>query len=353
MPLIASFNTLTAATLSREPGLLYGVLFWVFVLGAALGSFLNVVGLRLLREETFMKGGSYCFSCKQPIRPWDNIPLVSWLVLMGKCRHCKAPISIQYPVVEALTGLLLASLVYTHGLGWQTLLLAWLILNSIVVLITDLREQYIFDINSLGLIPVGLLYAFLVGALDPAVPKVFELGVLIVPAPFLSSVLAVFGSFVVFFILNTISRLLFGTVGFGEGDVRLLMGFGAYFGLKWMLFIFVAGFIVQAALGIPVLLWGWGRQKAWRVMGLTVGAFVCATGPYALQLLWPDTVWLLILSLVLGLAALVLGFLGLREAKTLPGGLTYLPFGPALVVAAWLVVFVSPVLVELLPMLSA
>lgn len=314
------------------------ILGWTFVIGAMIGSFLNVVGLRLLREEEFINKGSYCYHCQSPIAWYDNIPIASWLALMGRCRHCKLTLSVQYPLVELATGLLLMALLYSHGFTIQTLLLAFLLFNLIVIMITDLREQYIYDVNSLSLIPVGLIYAGLTPGVYGPMGDISLLGVAL-PAAMVSSLIAVVGAFLVFFTLNLISRLLVGTIGFGEGDVRMLMGIGAFFGWPWMLWVFITGFLIQAALGIPYMLWQWWRQRAFRVIGLTTGGFMCAFVPYTLQWIWPDTTMMLLTALLFGGCAMLFAMKGLRAAKALPNGLTYLPFGPALALATMLIVF--------------
>jgi leader peptidase (prepilin peptidase)/N-methyltransferase len=82
-----------------------------FIGGAIIGSFLNVVAYRLPRGESLSRPGSRCPSCETPIRPYDNVPVLSWLVLRGRCRACGARISARYPIVEAVTGLLCAAVV--------------------------------------------------------------------------------------------------------------------------------------------------------------------------------------------------------------------------------------------------
>src|SRR5215207_1412862 len=86
-----------------------------FLFGAIIGSFLNVVAYRLPRKESLARPASRCPACETPIKPWDNIPIVSWLILRGRCRACGARISPRYPIVEALTGLLCALVVVAKG----------------------------------------------------------------------------------------------------------------------------------------------------------------------------------------------------------------------------------------------
>ncbi len=90
-----------------------------FIFGLVIGSFLNVVIYRVPRRQSIVSPGSMCPSCKKEIAPYDNIPVLSWLILRGKCRHCHNPISPRYPLVEALTGLAFAAI------AWAVRLLGW------------------------------------------------------------------------------------------------------------------------------------------------------------------------------------------------------------------------------------
>src|SRR4051812_19739810 len=114
------------------------------VLGAIVGSFLNVVAWRLPRGESLVKPGSRCPSCETPIRPYDNVPVLSWLVLRGHCRSCKARISARYPLVELATGVLCAAIVATHRDDpAQAVLGVTLVLFLVPIVIIDLERQII------------------------------------------------------------------------------------------------------------------------------------------------------------------------------------------------------------------
>ena len=101
------------------------------VLGLAIGSFLNVVIWRVPRHESIVSPPSHCPGCDVPIAPRDNVPVLSWLVLRGRCRHCRNPISARYPLVELATGVLFALMVWRFGLAWE--LPAYLYLAAIAV----------------------------------------------------------------------------------------------------------------------------------------------------------------------------------------------------------------------------
>jgi leader peptidase (prepilin peptidase)/N-methyltransferase len=101
------------------------------ILGAVIGSFLNVVAYRLPRKESLLHPGSHCPECDTPIKPYDNVPVLGWLMLRGRCRACKAKISWRYPLVEAVTGLLCAGVVARYGADRDV----WLPLAFVVLLV--------------------------------------------------------------------------------------------------------------------------------------------------------------------------------------------------------------------------
>ena len=132
----------------------------VFLFGLLIASFLNVCILRIPREESIVLPASHCPACGKPIKPYDNIPVVSWLLLRGRCRSCKTPISALYPAVELLTGLLFVACYLVFGLNAEDL--KWTIFAALIVVltVTDLRERILPDkVNFLGL-GLGLVLSF-------------------------------------------------------------------------------------------------------------------------------------------------------------------------------------------------
>ena len=309
-----------------------------FVFGAIIGSFLNVVGLRLLREEEFVKRPSYCYSCEHRLSWLDMIPILSFILLRGKCRYCQAKVSFQYWAIELLTASVFALTYYYFGLTFQTLLLMYLFANLIVILITDFREQYIFDINSLGLIPFGLAFCALEGWSAHLGAAGGWTGV---GSNLLQAAFAVGFSWAVFAILNLFSRLLFKADGFGEGDTRLLMGLGSFFGLKAVVVIFVASFVLQVVLALPMMFFQWIQKGRLKVVGLFTAAFVLGVLPYGLQRLEALSAFQLPIALVCAITALVLAFKAVKLSRESTDELTYIPFGPAICLAAGLFIFWS------------
>jgi leader peptidase (prepilin peptidase) / N-methyltransferase len=128
--------------------------------GAIFGSFLNVVAYRLPRGESLSRPRSRCPQCQTPIKPYDNVPVLSWLALRGRCRSCRAPISARYPLVEAMTGLLCAGVVLAKGPDEDALLGLALVLLLIPITLIDLDHQIIPNrLTLLGAVVAPVLVA--------------------------------------------------------------------------------------------------------------------------------------------------------------------------------------------------
>jgi leader peptidase (prepilin peptidase)/N-methyltransferase len=135
------------------------------VLGAIVGSFLNVVSYRLPRHESLISPASHCPKCATPVKPYDNIPILSWLLLRGHCRSCAAPISPRYPLVEALTAALCVGAVLAHASASGVALSVALILLVVPAAMIDLEHRIIPN----AITALGAVLALVIGlALDPA-----------------------------------------------------------------------------------------------------------------------------------------------------------------------------------------
>jgi leader peptidase (prepilin peptidase) / N-methyltransferase len=201
------------------------------MLGLAVGSFLNVVIYRLPRHESLVRPGSHCPSCMTPIRAYDNIPVVSWLILRGKCRTCRAPISARYLLVEAITGASFVLAFWRFGLDWR-LLVAWAFIAAMVaVAFIDYDHMIIPNKIVLPGAVMGLLASM---ALDPQRWWVYVAGSL--------------GAAAFMFALA-----LIWPGGMGPGDIKLALFMGAVLGAYVMVALFVA-FLLGSLVGIFMLL---------------------------------------------------------------------------------------------------
>jgi leader peptidase (prepilin peptidase)/N-methyltransferase len=187
------------------------------LLGLVVGSFLNVVAYRVPVGESVVAPGSHCPRCSAPIRPRDNIPVLSWVLLRGRCRDCGEPFSVRYAIVEAATATLFAATPVVLGVSWTLASYWWFIGVGIVLVLTDLDHQRI---------PNRILYpGVVVGALLLSVGAVADGDAASLPRALGGAV----GYFTVLLVLALLAR---GGLGFGDVKLAVLLGmFTAY--LSW------------------------------------------------------------------------------------------------------------------------
>ena len=322
-----------------DPALQPMIMIFTFILGLCIGSFLNVVGLRFLADESVTVPPSHCPQCKVQIQAFDNIPVLSWLLLGGQCRSCKKPISVQYPLIELATGILFCTVVWFFGMSWQSLLLLFLVANLIVIFITDLRESLIFQINSLSLIPVGLIYSgFNLGNVPGTVT--WDLGAMVVHVPeaLISAVIAMIISLIFFEGIILLSLIFFGTEGFGHGDTHLMMGAGAFLGWPLTILALILGFIAQTIPAVPMLVIQWIRNKQYVSLISGAVALIGGSAPILLMNAGLPLDTRTTLSLIcMGMSVVAL-FVFMRQVKS-SQNFTYLPLGPALVIGILISLF--------------
>ncbi len=213
----------------------------VFILGSIIGSFLNVCIYRMPREESIVFPPSHCPSCKKNVLWYDNIPIISYLALSGKCRFCKAKISYRYPLVEALTALLLAALFLRFGMTPKFPAYSIMTCGLIVATFVDFRIQEIPDEISIGGIAAGLLLAFAFPAILGAAAR----GHAILNS--LAGAVAGGGSI---YLLGVFGKFAFKKEAMGGGDVKLMAMIGSFLGLKLVLLTFFMAPFLGAVPGI-------------------------------------------------------------------------------------------------------
>ncbi len=206
------------------------------ILGAIVGSFLNVCIFRLPKQESIIWPGSHCPHCKRPIKFYDNIPLVSYLLLKGRCRYCKKPISIQYPLVEGITALGSLVLFMKFGTSLGFLVYFAFVAALIVITVIDLYHQIIPDVISLPGIGVGILASLFI-------PQITVL----------NSVMGVLLGGGSLFLVATVYQRLFKREGMGGGDVKLLAMIGAFLGWKAVLLTILLGSLIGSIVGIMIM----------------------------------------------------------------------------------------------------
>ncbi|MDO6443728.1 A24 family peptidase [Marinobacter sp. 2_MG-2023] len=261
------------------PWLLYLTVIFVSL---CIGSFLNVVILRLPKmmhqdwrcqceafleipeaqhkqEEriTLSSPASTCPSCGHKIRPWENIPVISYLLLRGKCAGCKAPISARYPVIEALTALFSVITVVVGGASESTLLTLLLVWALVALTVIDFDTQLLPDSITLPLMWLGLVLSYF-GYLDD-----FN-------SAFLGAVFGYLSLWSVYWLF----KLATGKEGMGHGDFKLLAALGAWLGWELLPAIILLSSIVGAVVGISLMLF----KQHGREVPIPFGPYLAAAG---------------------------------------------------------------------------
>jgi leader peptidase (prepilin peptidase)/N-methyltransferase len=185
----------------------------VFLFGLVAGSFVNVLIHRLPRGESVAFPGSHCPSCGAPIRPYDNVPVLSWLFLGGRCRACRVPIAVRYPIVELANGLLWAA-VYTRAPGWGDLVSGFFLCSAALALLAiDAEFRILPDRITLTGILVGFALSFVSQLRSP----LSSLGGIALGAG---------GLYAIAFLYEKLKKV----EGMGMGDVKMLGMVGAFLG---------------------------------------------------------------------------------------------------------------------------
>jgi leader peptidase (prepilin peptidase) / N-methyltransferase len=229
----------------------------VFLLGLLIGSFLNVCIVRIPAGKSIVLPASACPNCGAAIKPYDNIPVVSYLLLRGKCRGCQTKISWMYPVVELLNGALYLLCYLAFGMTLETL--KWAIFASLLVVLvfTDLRERILPDvINFTGFAIALLLSLFLPPADGTAQWLAARYFAFPPPMPVVSLADAIFGAAFGSGILWIISEGYFRLrkrEGMGLGDVKMMLMAGAFLGLKRTVLTILLGSVLGSVIGVAFI----------------------------------------------------------------------------------------------------
>ncbi|RSL32627.1 prepilin peptidase [Salibacterium salarium] len=201
---------------------------YIFIIGLVFGSFFNVVGLRVPKGESIVRPRSHCPSCNTTLQTVDLIPVLSYLILRGKCRTCQTLVSPFYPVIELMTAVLFTTAWLQWGLSWEWIMALLLISLLIIIVVSDISAM---------LIPDKILLIFVIPIL----------GLRMTAAPLFPWWDAWFGAALGFLLLLVIAIVSKG--GMGGGDIKLFTLLGLFFGWKGLLLTFFLSVFLGAAVG--------------------------------------------------------------------------------------------------------
>jgi leader peptidase (prepilin peptidase) / N-methyltransferase len=285
------------------------VLFSFFLFGIVIGSFLNVCISRIPEGLSIVSPGSRCPRCKTPIKPYDNVPILGWLWLRGKCRSCALPISPMYPLIELTTGLLFIACYLSFGLTVEAFKWIVFVCLIIVLTITDLRVRILPDaINGPGFV-AGLIFAWFVPPGDGTAillnVRLFHGAVPEGAIGVLDALLgAAFGSLFLWG-AAALYKVVRGREGMGFGDVKMMAMVGAFLGLRGSFITILLGTLLGSILGLALIIVlyaiGWKRRLAERASRRGLGKIASLRWAIASQYQLP-------LGTFLGIGALVVVF---------------------------------------------
>lgn len=219
----------------------------ILILGAIFGSFYNVIIYRLPLKQSIVYGSSHCTNCQATIKPYDLIPIVSFLVLRGKCRNCKASISLRYPLIELITALSFYLVYHVTGLSYE--LIIGLVLASLLIIIAviDIDTMEIYDRFHIFILILALINLF------------------ITPLPLFEHIIGFFIISLPFYIIAHV------TGGIGGGDIKLIAVAGFLLGYKATLIAFFIGIVIGGIIAIYLLM---TKQKERKSM-IAFGPYLC------------------------------------------------------------------------------
>lgn len=317
-------------------------LVWVFIISICLGSFLNVVILRAFSKESIVLPPSKCPHCKHKLAPWDNIPLLSYLALRGKCRYCSEKISPQYPLVELFTACLFTFIYYKFGFTLNTLFLVIASGLCIVMAVTDIKEKIIFDTHAYILAALGIIYnLFNIGGANSTKIRFFMAGLdVTIWQSLIYSVLGLIAGVIIMETLARIPKLFIGKRAFGEGDSYIAGALGAFFGISNLFVILILSLVFQILITLPMYMYKLIKKKEYRLFTALILffalIFLMRAGDYY-NVFTSQTFYWFTLALLM-----CIGFYcckNIMASVKNSDNQTYLPFGPALILAAFVVMF--------------
>ena len=364
------------------------ICFFVLITGACIGSFLNVVALRAISKESIVFPSSKCPLCNEPIKWYDNIPVISYFfTFKGKCRNCGEKVSIQYPIVEALTAVLFLAVFLTYGLTLKTLFLLILLSISIVIMITDIKREYVFDIHSWILIISAIIASLVFKGVE-------------------NYSFTAIGLIVGVFVMEMIARLSYYLVrkkqdhsqtqeasenqenieetsnqdvnnnekealvaeeaqandeedvdindyvnknkrAFGEGDTYLAAAAGALLGWKYFLVAVTFAIIIQAVCILPQFLFGLYKKEEYKLL-TSLTSFVLLAIIYWILSNIIALPLLVVFAFVIALIFFAIDSITRLKRTVNEQGFIAIPFGPALLCSMFIVFFWGTYIVQFL-----
>ena len=240
------------------------------LLGLVVGSFANVCVYRLPLRRSLMRPGSACPGCGAPVRWYDNVPVLSWLLLRARCRSCRARISVRYPLVEAANGALYCGLAFLMPPSVRAFASMAFVTALLVLALIDLDWHILPDVITLPGTALGLLASLLPGP----------------PSP-LESALSAAGGYLSFWAVARAAHWYYGEEALGQGDWKMAAMLGAFLGWRALLVTVFFACLAGALVGLALIALGRGSRKT----HIPLGTFLGIAGIAAVFAAEPVVVW--------------------------------------------------------------
>ncbi len=326
---------------------------FIFVVGLCIGSFLNVVVLRAISEESIVFPSSKCPKCQNPLKWYDNIPLISYILLKGKCRNCHEHISWQYPIVELSTAIMfLVSAIYcvvsVKNIDTVSTLdiiakiaVMWVVVSSaILMVVSDFKEKCTFFSHNIIFIVSALIFAFIKNGIHFVFPH----------TDLIDALIGLVVGFAIIQALIGIFYLIIKKTTFGEADAYIAAGIGALLGWKYLLLSLLLSVVFGGLCYIPGFIKKLCSEKSYKIIW-SFAVFVVLAIAFEIYVRFFDVYYdIFILSICLliisGLYPCLLIWKSMRTKQFTE--LTDIPFGPLLLIPAFIVLFFGQHIVRFL-----
>lgn len=335
---------------------------FVFLTGACIGSFLNVAALRALSGESIIMPASKCPKCNTPIKWYDNIPIFSYfLTFKGKCRSCGEKVSFQHPLVETVTAVLFVLIFSTFGLTLKTLLLLILICIAIVITITDIKKEYIYDRHNWIFIITALIYSI-------SENNIYFAFIGFISAAIIMEVIAKLSYYLIRKDdketsdnieqneipsekddeeLNINEYIKKYKRAFGEGDTYLAAGVGAILGWKYFIAAIGLAVLLQTLCILPQFILNLYKQKEKRLL-FSIFAFTVLAIIYFTLINITNLNIIITLIFIIALLFFAIDSITRLKKTTNENGFSAIPFGPALLTSAFIILFFGKQIISLI-----
>jgi leader peptidase (prepilin peptidase)/N-methyltransferase len=234
---------------------------FALAVGLIVGSFANVCIHRLPRGVSVVAPRSRCPGCGAAISAFDNVPVLSWLLLRGRCRRCHAPISIRYPAVEALNGVLYTAIALTHGPTLNAVVSMALVTALLVLALIDLEHQILPNVITIPGVVVGIVASLLPGS----------------ALTWRESIATAVGGYVALWAFATLARLYYREEALGQGDWKLVAMIGAFLGWRQTMLSVFLGALLGSIVGMAIVAVGRGTGRTRVPFGTFIAAGALVT----------------------------------------------------------------------------